>query len=41
MHVFFLCTKVSHTEDNAGMVMFKHVVSVHLAKAVLHPAMYT
>ena len=39
--MFFLCAKVSHTEDNAGMVMFKHVVSVHLAKAVLHPAMFT
>ena len=33
-----LCPKVLHTWNNAEMIVFKHVVSVHLAKAVLASA---
>ena len=33
-----LWPKVLHTWNNAEMVVFKHVVSVHLAKAVLASA---
>ena len=33
-----LCPKVLHTWNNAEMVVFKHVVSVHLAAVVLASA---
>ena len=33
-----LCPKVLHTWNNADMVVFKHVVSVHLAAVVLASA---
>ena len=33
-----LCPKVLHTWNNAKMVVFKHVVSVHLAQVVLASA---